>query len=144
MIKIQIVNKSGNPLPEYQTKGSAGLDISANLENDIIINPGERKLIPTGLFIAIPEGYEVQIRPRSGLALKHGLTLLNSPATIDSDYRGELQVILINLGQEAFTIQSGMRIAQMLCSKLEPIEWENVEELSGSERGIQGFGHTKW
>ncbi len=141
-MKIKIVNKSGHPLPAYETGMSAGMDVRANLSEKMIINPGERKLIPTGLYIALPEGYEAQIRPRSGLAIKHGITVLNAPGTIDADYRGEIKVILINLSQEPFTIEDGDRIAQMIINKVEKAEWEPVEVLDETERGAGGFGHT--
>jgi len=144
MTFISILNKSNHALPQYQTIGASGMDVMAYLTEDYILQPLERKLIPTGIYIAIPEGFEIQLRPRSGLALKHGITLLNSPATIDSDYRGEIQVLLINLGQEPFTITSGMRIAQMVCSCVEPIQWVETQVLTPSERGENGFGYTKW
>ena len=142
MVKILIVNKSGFDLPSYQSDLAAGLDLKANLSDKIVISPMERKLIPTGLFIALPEGYEAQIRPRSGLALKHGITVLNSPGTIDSDYRGEIGVILINLSNEGFIVNSGDRIAQMVISKHEQIKWEIIESLTESQRGDKGFGST--
>ncbi len=142
MVKILIVNKSGFDLPSYQSALAAGLDLKANLSDKIVISPMERKLIPTGLFIALPEGYEAQIRPRSGLALKHGITVLNSPGTIDSDYRGEIGVILINLSNEGFIVNSGDRIAQMVISKHEQIKWEIIESLTESQRGDKGFGST--
>ena len=132
----------GLQLPTYATKQSAGMDLTAALEEAIEIGPGERMLIPTGLSIALPEGYEAQIRPRSGLALKHGITVLNSPGTIDADYRGEIGVILCNLGQEGFTIERGMRIAQMVIAQHAVVEWEVSEELEESERGTGGFGST--
>lgn len=141
-MQIKVINKSGNPLPQYSTEFSAGMDIRANLENSVILKPGERKLIPTGLFMEIPEGYEVQIRPRSGLAIKNGITVLNSPGTIDADYRGEVCIILINLGTEAFEIQNGERIAQMIVSRFEQCKWTEVNELSSTSRGSGGFGHT--
>ncbi len=139
---IKIVNKSRHPLPEYSTSSSAGMDLRANVENELVIKPLERILVPTGLFIELPVGFEAQIRPRSGLAIKHGITVLNSPGTIDSDYRGEIQVILINLSEEEFTIHDGERICQMVISKHEQISWETVEVLNDSERGEGGFGHT--
>ncbi len=141
-MKIKVINKSGNPLPRYATSQSAGLDLQANIENSITIGPLERAMIPTGLFIALPEGYEAQIRPRSGLAAKHGITVLNSPGTIDADYRGELKVVLVNLSNEAFTINNGERIAQMVVAKCEQAEFELVESLDATERGEGGFGHT--
>jgi len=141
-MKINIVNKSIHPLPSYSTVNSAGLDLRANLDKDIIIKPLERVLVPTGLFIELPEGYEAQIRPRSGLAIKNGITVLNSPGTIDSDYRGEICVILINLSGEEFIIKNGERICQMVIAKHEKAEWEMVEILKETHRGGGGFGHT--
>ncbi len=142
MIKVKIVNKSGNPLPSYATDLSAGVDLRAFLEEPVILKPFERRLIPTGLYIELPEGYEAQIRPRSGLAIKHGITVLNSPGTIDADYRGEIKVILINLSDEDFEIKNGDRICQMIVSRHERVEWELTEELSATLRGSGGFGHT--
>ncbi len=141
-MKVKIVNKSKHPLPAYETSMSAGMDLRANLNEKIVMNPGERKLVPTGLFIALPEGYEAQVRPRSGLAIKHGITVLNAPGTIDADYRGEIKVILVNLSQEPFTIEDGDRIAQMIINKVEKAEWEEVNVLDETERGSGGFGHT--
>ena len=141
-MEIKIVNRSKHPLPEYKTKGSAGMDIRANLEEIVTLKPLERKLIPTGLFIELPEGYEAQIRPRSGLALNEGLGLLNSPGTLDADYRGELGVIVVNLSNNMITIEDGERICQMVINKVEQAEWIEVNELSDSERGDGGFGHT--
>jgi dUTP pyrophosphatase len=141
-MQIKIINKSEHPLPAYQTEGSAGMDIYASVKNNIIINPLERVLIPTGLFIALPKGFEAQIRPRSGLAIKQGLTCLNSPGTIDSDYRGEINVILINLSNEVQTIKNGDRVAQMVIAKYEIGEWNLVESLDETERGSGGFGST--
>lgn len=141
-MKVKIVNRSTNPMPEYATEGSAGMDLRANLENPVILQSLERALIPTGIFIQLPEGYEAQIRPRSGLAIKHGITLVNTPGTIDSDYTGEIKIIMINLSNEAFTIQSGERIAQMVIARYEKIEWESVEELAETQRGSGGFGST--
>lgn len=141
-ITVQIINRSTNKLPAYATEHSAGLDISAFLEAPITLAPLERALIPTGLFIALPEGYEAQIRPRSGLALKQGITVLNAPGTIDADYRGELKVIVINLSNEAVTISSGDRIAQMVIASYTRINWELTEVLNSTERGNGGFGHT--
>lgn len=130
------------PLPKYMTNGAAGMDLYANVHETLVINPGEISLVPTGIRIALPEGYEAQIRPRSGLALKHGIGLLNSPGTIDSDYRGEIQAIMFNFGKQPFNIERGDRIAQMVISKFERVEWEEAEELPDSERGGGGFGHT--
>ena len=141
-MKVKIVNNSRHALPEYQTPLSAGLDIRANLDESVTLRPLERAMIPTGLFVELPEGYEMQIRPRSGLAAKHGITVLNSPGTIDADYRGEIKVILVNLSNEPFTIESGERIAQMIVARYEQIEWQPVEELGETERGAGGFGST--
>lgn len=141
-MKIKIVNNSKNKLPSYSTKASAGMDLSAFLTDDIIMKPLERVLVPTGLFIELPVGYEAQIRPRSGLAIKYGITVLNSPGTIDADYRGEIKVILINLSKEDFVIKNGERICQMVITKHEVADWELVEDLSLTERGNGGFGHT--
>lgn len=141
-MKVEIVNKSKHELPKYATAGSAGMDIRANIEQPIVLKPLERCLVPTGLHIALPEGYEAQIRPRSGLALKKGLTVLNSPGTIDVDFRGEIGVILINLSSEDFTINDGERIAQMVITRYEQAEWEPVETLDETERGTGGFGHS--
>ena len=141
-MKIEIVNKSHHPLPGYATPLSAGMDIRANLSEPGVLNPLERKLIPTGLFIALPEGYEAQMRPRSGLAIKHGITLLNTPGTIDADYRGEIGVILVNLSNEPFTVQDGERICQMVIATHAHVAWEPVELLDETERGAGGFGHT--
>jgi len=139
---IQIVNKSNNPLPEYSTELSSGMDIRANLEREITIAPNERVLIPTGLHVAIPKGYEIQIRPRSGLALKKGLTVLNTPGTIDGDYRGDIGVILFNTSDQLTTIHNGDRIAQMVITKVEYATLQEVDELDQTERGEGGFGHT--
>ena len=141
-MKVKIVNHSKHALPEYQTPLSAGLDIRANLDESVTLRPLERTMIPTGLFVELPEGCEMQIRPRSGLAAKHGITVLNSPGTIDADYRGEIKVILVNLSNEPFTIESGERIAQMIVARYEQIEWQPVEELGATERGAGGFGST--
>jgi len=141
-MKIKIVNKSKHPLPEYATPGSAGMDLRANIDAPITLAPGERKLIPTGIYIALPVGYEAQVRPRSGLALKHGITVCNTPGTVDSDWRGPVGVILINLGQEYFVVNDGERIAQMVIAKHETVEWDVVEELDETERGEGGYGHT--
>ena len=139
---VKIVNHSNNALPAYETIFSAGMDIRANLEQSITLNPLERCLVPTGLFIELPIGFEAQIRPRSGLAVKNGITVLNSPGTIDADYRGEIKIILVNLSNQEFIINNGDRIAQMIIAKHETINWELVDELQITERGIGGFGHT--
>lgn len=141
-MKIKIVNRSHHALPQYATALSAGLDLRANLEEDITLQPMERRLVPTGLSIALPEGYEAQVRPRSGLALKHGITLLNTPGTIDADYRGEMGVIMVNLSDTPFNIADGDRIAQLVIARYEQAEWEAVEALDSTERGDGGFGHT--
>lgn len=141
-MEIAIINKSNNPLPHYATPLSAGMDICAYLPDPIRLAPGERCLISTGLFLELPEGYEAQIRPRSGWALKSGITILNSPGTIDADYRGEVGIILINMGQEAVTIASGDRIAQMVIARYESITWRETSSLSDTQRGAGGFGHT--
>jgi dUTP pyrophosphatase len=138
----KIVNKSNNATPAYATTQSAGMDLRANLEAHIILKPMERAMIPTGLFIELPVGYEAQVRPRSGLAAKHGITVLNTPGTIDADYRGEIKVILVNLSNDAFEIQHGERIAQMVIAKHETVQWEEVETLSETERGAGGFGSS--
>lgn len=142
MIQIKVVNKSEHELPAHQTSASAGVDLRANLDEAILLQPMQRQLIPTGLFMELPLGYEAQIRPRSGLAFKHGITVLNTPGTIDADYRGEIKVLLINLGQEAFSIENGERIAQMVIAAHEQIAWETTENLSDSERSAGGFGST--
>lgn len=141
-MKIKIINKSTHPLPEYATEYSAGLDLRANIDTDITLQPLERSLVPTGLFIELPKGYEAQIRPRSGLALKHGLTVLNTPGTIDADYRGEIRVILVNLSNEPFVIKNGERICQMVIAAHAHVSWEEVETINETERGAGGFGHT--
>lgn len=141
-MELKIINKSDNPLPEYKTEFSAGMDLQAFLEEEIILKPLERKLIPTGLFIELPEGYEAQIRPRSGMALKKGITVLNSPGTIDADYRGEIGVILVNLSNEEVGIQNGDRICQMIINKYEQANLNKVDVLAESKRGKGGFGHT--
>jgi dUTP pyrophosphatase len=141
-MKIRIVNHSQHPLPAYETVASAGMDLRADLLEDIVIKPLERILVPTGLFIEIPTGYEAQIRPRSGLAIKHGISLLNSPGTIDADYRGEIRIILVNLSSQDFVIRNGERIAQMVIAAHEKAEWEEADELVETERGAGGFGHT--
>jgi len=142
-MKVKIINKSAHPLPKYQTELSAGMDLYANLPEEITLKSLERKLIPTGLFLELPEGFEAQVRPRSGLALKHGITVLNSPGTIDADYRGEVGVILVNLSAEDFTIKDGDRIAQMVLAKYETAEWQSADSLSETTRGAGGFGSTK-
>lgn len=139
---MRIVNKSKHALPEYKTSMSAGMDIRANLDEDVVLQSLERKLIPTGLFIELPEGYEVQIRPRSGLALNEGLGVLNSPGTIDADYRGEIGIIVVNLSRYPIMIKDGERICQMIINKIEQAEWIEVEDLAETERGAGGFGHT--
>lgn len=141
-MNIKVVSHSKHALPEYQTEHSAGLDLRANIDTSIEISPLQRVMVPTGLFIQLPEGYEAQIRPRSGLAAKHGITVLNSPGTIDADYRGEIKVILVNLSNEKFVIQDGERICQMIIAKHEKIVWQPVVELGSTERGAGGFGHT--
>lgn len=141
-MKVKIVNKSDNPTPDYQTACSAGMDVHAYVENDICLKPMQRDLIPTGLFIELPPGYEAQVRPRSGLAIKHGITVLNTPGTIDPDYRGEIKIILANLSDKEFTIRKGDRIAQIIVNRFEKVEWEEVEELKESEREAGGFGST--
>jgi dUTP pyrophosphatase len=142
MMHVSVVNRSPYPLPAYATVGSAGLDLRAHLEEPKVLQPGERVLVPTGLSLALPEGFEAQVRPRSGLALKHGITVLNSPGTVDADYRGDVGVILINLGAEPFTIAPGDRIAQLILAAYAQVEWAPVEELPETERGAGGFGHT--
>ena len=141
-VTVKIVNNSSNTLPHYETIGSSGMDLRANLEEPVKLQPLQRALIPTGLFIELPLGFEAQVRPRSGLAIKHGITCLNSPGTVDSDYRGELKIILINLSNESFTIQHGERIAQMIIQPVVKAEWQEVEVLNESKRGGGGFGHT--
>jgi len=141
-VKVKIVNSSRHPLPEYQTLFSAGMDLRANIDEPVVIQPLSRMLVPTGLFIELPEGYEAQIRPRSGLALKHGITVLNSPGTIDADYRGEIKVILVNLSDVPYLLQDGERICQMVVARHAVVEWLPVEVLSESSRGEGGFGHT--
>jgi dUTP pyrophosphatase len=142
MAKIRIVNKSNNELPKYGTEHSAGMDLRAHLSDEITLKPLERALIPTGLYIELPEGYEAQIRPRSGLAVKHGISIVNSPGTIDADYRGEIKVILINLSNDDFVVKNGERICQMVIQKYEKAELIEVETLNDTERGEGGFGHT--
>ena len=141
-MNIRIINRSKNSLPAYETIHSAGMDLRADLESPVRLNPMERKLIPTGLHIELPEGFEAQIRPRSGLAFKHGISIVNSPGTIDADYRGEIKVLLINLSTEHFEINSGDRIAQMIVSKHEKVNWQQVELLNETTRGAGGYGHT--
>ena len=142
MKHCNVVNQSNNPLPLYSTEHSAGMDLRAFLQEPITLQPLERALVPTGLFMELPEGYEAQVRPRSGLAIKNGITVLNTPGTIDADYRGEVKIILINLSNEPFTIQNGDRIAQMIIAKYEKITWNQVAQLSGTERGAGGFGSS--
>lgn len=141
-MQVKIINKSAHPLPQYATEYSAGMDIRANLDKQVILAPLQRILIPTGLFIELPHGYEAQIRPRSGLAIKNGITVLNSPGTIDADYRGEIQVILINMSEQDFVIEDGERICQMIITKYEKVSWNQVDILEDSRRGDGGFGHT--
>lgn len=142
IVKVKIINKSANPLPQYSTKSSAGMDLRANLPESVLLKPLERKLIPTGIFIELPDGYECQIRPRSGLALKSGITVLNTPGTIDADYRGEIGIIIVNLSSEPFVVNNGDRICQMVVARHSTVEWESVEVLEESERSSGGFGHT--
>jgi len=141
-MNIKIINKSHHQLPAYQTPMSAGMDLRANLDKPITLQPMQRCMVPTGLYIALPEGYEAQVRPRSGLAIKKGVTVLNTPGTIDADYRGEICVILINLSQEPFVINDGERVAQMIISKYEQASWQQVDSLDETLRGAGGFGHT--
>lgn len=141
-MKIKVVNQSKHNLPKYQTDHAAGLDLYASIDQDITLKPLERQLVGTGLFIELPVGYEAQIRPRSGMAFKHGITVLNTPGTIDADYRGEVKIILVNLSDTAFTVKNGDRIAQMVVAKHETIEWEPVENLSETTRGAGGYGST--
>lgn len=141
-MKIKIVNNSHHPLPEYATAFAAGLDLRANLKQPITLKPLERTLVPTGIHVQLPAGYEAQIRPRSGLAIKHGISIVNSPGTIDADYRGEIRVILVNLSNEDFTIQDGERVCQMVIAQHARVEWERVETLDETKRGAGGFGHT--
>ncbi|WP_430614770.1 dUTP diphosphatase [Flavobacterium sp. JP2137] len=142
MKTVKIINRSNHPLPNYETSSSAGMDLRAHLSAPITLKSLERTIVPTGLFIELPEGYEAQIRPRSGLAAKRGITLLNSPGTIDADYRGEIGIILVNLSSEPFTIENGERIAQLVLAKFEQVQWETTEILSETERGAGGFGST--
>ena len=142
MIQVKVINKGKQPLPKYATPQSAGMDLRANIEEAFTLKPLERKLVPTGLFISLPEGYEAQVRPRSGLALKHGITVLNTPGTVDADYRGEVGVVLVNLSNEPFTVEPGERIAQMVIARHENAEFIEVEVLDETERGEGGYGHT--
>lgn len=142
MITVKIINQSNNPLPAYATTGSSGMDVKANITEPVVLQPLQRSLVPTGLFIELPEGYEAQMRPRSGLALKNGITCLNSPGTIDADYRGELKVILINLSNEVQTINNGDRIAQIVFAQVEKAQLNLVQQLNTTDRGEGGFGHT--
>ena len=141
-MKIKIVNRGRQPLPAYATAQSAGMDLRANIGEPVVLRPMERRLVPTGLYIALPEGYDAQVRPRSGLALKHGITVLNAPGTIDADYRGELGVLLVNLSDQDFTVNDGERIAQMVIARCEQAEFDVVEQLDETERGAGGYGHT--
>ena len=142
MLKVKIINRGRQPLPTYATALSAGMDLRANIDNDITLLPMQRQLVPTGLHIALPEGYEAQIRPRSGLALKHGITVLNTPGTVDADYRGEIMVLLVNFSNEPFIVKDGERIAQMIVAKHEQVSFELTETLDETERGAGGYGHT--
>ncbi|HAG32949.1 MAG TPA: dUTP diphosphatase [Prevotella sp.] len=142
MLNVKVINKGHQPLPAYATSQSAGMDLRANIDESIVLHPMERRLVPTGLHIALPHGFEAQIRPRSGLALKHGITVLNTPGTIDADYRGELMVLLINFSDTDFVINDGERIAQMVVARHEQIEFQLVDELDDTERGAGGYGHT--
>lgn len=142
MEKVKVINLSSNPLPEYQTAQAVGLDVRANTSEAITIAPLERVMVPTGLYFQIPEGYEIQVRPRSGLAAKHGITVINTPGTIDPDYRGELKVLLVNLSNEPFTLQPGERVAQLVFARYERLAWEETVELEATERGAGGFGST--
>lgn len=141
-ISVKIINQSKHPLPSYQTEHSAGMDLRANLETSLTLQPQQRVLVPTGLFMELPEGYEAQIRPRSGLAFKHGLTVLNSPGTIDADYRGEIKVLLINLSDTPFIVENGERIAQMIVAPYQQVRWQLAEELTDTTRGTGGYGST--
>lgn len=141
-MKVKVINRSKHPLPAYATQAAAGMDLRANLDAPVMLRPLERFLVPTGLFIELPVGYEAQVRPRSGLAFKHGISVLNSPGTIDADYRGEVKVILVNLSNEPFSIEDGERIAQLVIAAHVQAEWVEVQELAGTERGAGGFGHT--
>jgi dUTP pyrophosphatase len=142
MVSINIINRSSNPDPEYATNGSSGMDLKAHLSSELSLEPLQRELVPTGLYVEIPEGYEAQVRPRSGMAIKSGITCLNSPGTIDSDYRGEIKVILINLSEETQVIHPGDRIAQMVVQKVERVQWQSVASIAGTQRNEGGFGST--
>lgn len=142
MLKVNIVNKSNNPLPKYETDGAAGMDLRADIKEAIVLKPLERKLIPTGIHISLPKGYEAQVRARSGLAIKHGITCLNGIGTVDEDFRGNIGAILVNFSSEDFTINPGDRIAQLVIQKYEKVEWTSVEELDDTERGERGYGHS--
>lgn len=142
MEKVKVINRSSNPLPEYQTAQAVGLDVRANISEAMTIAPLERIMVPTGLYFQIPEGYEIQVRPRSGLAAKHGITVINTPGTIDPDYRGELKVLLVNLSNEPFALQPGERVAQLVFARYERLAWEEAVELEATERGAGGFGST--
>lgn len=142
MLKVKIINRGRQPLPTYATALSAGMDLRANIDEDITLLPMQRQLVPTGLYIALPEGYEAQIRPRSGLALKHGITVLNTPGTVDADYRGEIMVLLVNFSNEPFVVKDGERIAQMIVAKHEQVSFELTETLDETDRGAGGYGHT--
>jgi dUTP pyrophosphatase len=141
-MKVKVINKSAYDLPRYETPLSAGMDVRANITESIVLGPLERAMVPTGLYVELPAGYELQVRPRSGLAAKHGITVLNSPGTVDADYRGELRAILVNLSNEPFEIKPGERVAQYVVARHEKVEWEQVEELSETQRGTGGFGST--
>ncbi len=141
-MRVNIINQSRHPLPSYQTSHSAGMDMRANLETVVVLKPLQRALIPTGIFIELPAGYEAQIRPRSGLAYKHGISIVNSPGTIDADYRGEIKVLLVNLSDQDFTVENGERIAQMVIARHETVQWQEAAELSDTERGAGGYGST--
>ncbi|MDE5812319.1 MAG: dUTP diphosphatase [Muribaculaceae bacterium] len=141
-LDVKIINRSHHPLPAYETPGAAGMDVRAYLQEPIVLNPGERVLVPTGLYMQLPQGYECQIRPRSGLALKYGITIANSPGTIDCDYRGEIKVILLNQSNQPFTINDGERVCQMVIAAYERVKWNSVERIDSTERGDGGFGHT--
>lgn len=142
MLKVQITNKGRQPLPTYATEQSAGMDLRADVSESVVLHPMERRLVPTGLHIALPPGFEAQVRPRSGLALRHGITVLNTPGTIDADYRGEIKVLLINFSNQDFVINAGERIAQMVVARHEQVEWVDVEQLDETARGEGGYGHT--
>lgn len=141
-IKVKIINRSHHPLPAYETPGAAGMDVRANLDEPIVLQPMQRVLIPTGLYMQLPQGFECQIRPRSGLALKYGITVANAPGTVDADYRGEIKVILLNVSDRPFTVNDGERVCQMVIARYERVAWESVERIDTTERGDGGFGHT--